>query len=76
MLEIADVRTEPDDGGDRATERCLFSRGWGAWFDSCMACWGAMVWDAAHENPLIELMARNMAMGTCWPVKRKEARHG
>jgi len=57
----------------------LLARFWGGWFDSCMTCWGAMVWDAAHENPLIELMdniSRNMAMGMWRPVMRKEARHG
>ena len=46
---------------DRETEEMvhdegLLARFWGAWFDSCMMCWDAMVWDAAHENPLIELL--------------------
>jgi hypothetical protein len=69
---------------DRETEEMMHDEGllarfWGAWFDSCMTCWSAMVWDAAQENPLIELMdniSRNMAMGMGRPMMRTEARHG
>lgn len=69
---------------DRETEEMvhdegLLARFWGAWFDSYMACWDAMVSDAAHENPLIELidnMSRNTAMSMWRPMMRKEATHG
>ena len=57
----------------------LLARFWGAWFDSCMTCWGAIVWDAAHGNPLIELMdniSRTMAMSVLRPMVRREAKHG
>ena len=66
---------------DRETEEMvhdegLLARFWGAWFDSCMACWDAMVSDAAHENPFIELIDNNTAMSMWRPMIRKEATHG
>ena len=34
----------------------LLARFWGAWFDSCMACWDKMASDAVNENPLLDPM--------------------
>jgi hypothetical protein len=48
----------------------LLARFWGAWFDSCAACWEKMASDAANDDPLVELMG-NMLMSMWRPMMRK-----
>jgi hypothetical protein len=50
----------------------LLARFWGAWFDSCMACWDKMVSDAVNENPFFKPMGNvHMLMSMWWPMMRR-----